>query len=130
VIPTYPRGTLCFQGQQIPITDIRLAETETMPHKPPPRPFTVHLQWVTPAGGESVLDYLRSVSREWLDSASQEERDQLDLDLLRFQFDAWCEWVDEWLYWERRRVRGEYKEEILALGAVSSTPLPLGDLIR
>jgi hypothetical protein len=106
-------------GKRYPVTDIQLAETEVLPRKAPPRPFTLHLQWVTPVGGETVLEFLRSISREWLDSASQEERDQLDLDLLRCQFDAWCDWVDEWLYWKRRRVRGEYKEVVFARGALS-----------
>jgi hypothetical protein len=115
VTHTYPRGTLCFRGKHIPITDIQI--TGPAPVRKRMEPFTVHLEWITPAAGEAVLEFFKHMHFLWWDNLPPEERERLDLEHLRVQFDAWCDWVDRQLrFWRSaRRVWTRHRDLFRAL---------------
>jgi hypothetical protein len=99
VRPTYPRGTLCFRGREIPITDIQIAEPAPVPCKPPEL-FAVQFECAMPVDSTAALEFFKYDRWLWWDLSPEE-----DLEHLCVQFDAWDRWVSKglrgWRLWNR-----------------------------
>jgi hypothetical protein len=93
-------------GKRYPVTDVTMSAS--VPIAYPLGPIPANKPWsCTIDLGEcpGLLEFFEREHWAWWDALPPEERERLDLEHLRVQFDAWDRWVSkelrEWRRWNR-----------------------------